>query len=200
MTTTQKRKQPTIVLETLAPLAELVAIPPGSGLSTDDLSRVLLAIRSFLPKAKRLGYHIPHRARGECNEASDAFLHELEDVHGFHDGTIEHYDFALSSTCTDQEQIDVDRLRFPYTARVASTCDWHWAVRCGHLIIDWTARQFEPSVSFPAIWLDTSPGTAIAIAATTEERNAAIHRRYHLTRPSAAEIQELHAKAAKEAK
>ena len=161
MTTTRPphRHQSNVVLSALAPLAELVAIPPGSGLDTDDLARVLLAIRSFMAKAKEQAWHTPDGAEGWCQDASDEFLHELEDVHGFLGADIEHYDFGVGWTKDiTREMVLRDTQRFPYAYGVSIDTEWHWAVRCGHLIIDWTARQFDARAPCPALWIDTSDG------------------------------------------
>jgi hypothetical protein len=140
----------------LAPMAEVVAIPEGTGLTTNQLASVLLAIRSFMAKAKKEGWHTEVGAKGWCNDASDQFLHELEDVHGIKGAEIEHYDFDTWQDDITPEMVLKDTARYPYMTDDTVT-EWHWAVRIGCLIIDWTARQFDDKAAFPALWVDKNP-------------------------------------------
>ena len=95
------------------------------------------AIASFLPFAEQEGYDDPDSALGMCNHASDEFLHELTKRRI--EGEIEHY----------EDHILIDQKDYPYGL---SDCQFHWAVRVGDWIIDWTARQFDNAAPFPAIW------------------------------------------------
>lgn len=96
------------------------------------------AIAIFMDDAQLQDFHTEDGAHGQCNEASDQFTHVLAEL-GIKDVHIEHY----------EPNIHMDRGDYPYKM---SGCSWHWAVRIGEWIIDWTARQFEPEAPFPAVW------------------------------------------------
>ena len=90
--------------------------------------------------AQQEGYDDPEFALGMCSHASDEFLHELAKFSI--EGEIEHYE--------PNNADDVDD--YPY---VMKQCAWHWAVRLGEWVVDWTASQFNPECPFPAVWKET---------------------------------------------
>lgn len=96
------------------------------------------AIHEFIEQATEQQWHTAAGAENRCNIASDAFLHVLEE-YGI-EGEIEHY----------EREILLDRKEYPYGALGDSS--YHWAVRVGDTIIDWTARQFDEQAPFPAVW------------------------------------------------
>ena len=101
-------------------------------------SALRAAIESFVDYATREKWHTVQGANNRCNVASDAFLHVLSD-HGI-EGEIEHY----------ERDVTLDRVEYPYGD--LGGCYYHWAVRVGDMIIDWTARQFDKDAPFPAVW------------------------------------------------
>jgi len=72
------------------------------------------------------------------------------------EGTIEFYALVEEAFPNDATAVAHDLARFPYAAN--RTCNWHWAVRVGDIIVDWTARQFDPNAPFPALWIDRLHG------------------------------------------
>ena len=124
-------------------------IPPEHGLSGAEVNKLKKAIRSFIPAATTMGCATRYGAYGKCNTMSDMFLHELEKV-GL-EGLIEAYEFADKRGPCTQEQMDQDRMDYPFHVDIYD-CAWHWAVRVGNIVIDWTAKQFNRAAPFPAIW------------------------------------------------
>jgi len=125
------------------------------GLSREARKRLREAIEKFYKRARRERWHKPEYAKCNCNHASDEFLHCLARFKIEHIADIEHYDFQKASwhTCTHEEAM-YGRMRYPFPP----AGQWHWAVRVGdNLIIDWTARQFDPEAPFPAMWIDDRP-------------------------------------------
>jgi len=115
-----------------------------------DLRKAVIA---HIPKAKHEGFDTEDGAIGWCLEASDAFLHTLED-HGVDIGTgeelLRHYIFKPLNK--DEERLkeeDPFLKSFPLNPR---SCCYHFAVKIGDIVIDWTARQFGAGNPFPAIW------------------------------------------------
>lgn len=101
--------------------------------------RVALAIKRFLPEAIDEDLDDPDGAWGQCTESSDSFLHFLDEA-GVEGAVIEHFD-----PCVRQDRVD-----YPFGDLIG--CSFHWAVRVGDIVIDWTARQFSDDAPFPAIW------------------------------------------------
>lgn len=114
---------------------EVRVIPITSKLVSEPLRR---SITKFLPLAQSEEWDTEDGATGMCGDASDLFLHVL-DENGIEDALIEHYDPEIILDCLD----------YPFDL---TKCRYHWAVRVGDLIIDWTARQFDADAPFPAIW------------------------------------------------
>jgi hypothetical protein len=119
----------------------------GHGLSKDEYIGLKKAIDSYLPKALEERLDTGEGAGGLCNEISDDFLHELS-AFGV-EGLIEYYGFDDDNDATPERQKqDID----DYPLDVDG-CMWHWAVRVGNLVIDWTAKQFDETANLPAIWI-----------------------------------------------
>lgn len=97
------------------------------------------AIEAFLEFAEAEGYSTSEGASDNCNHASDEFLHELLAEVGI-EGEIEHYG----------QSVEIDHVDYPY--EMPYYVDFHWVVRVGDWLIDWTARQFEEEAPFPAVW------------------------------------------------
>jgi hypothetical protein len=97
------------------------------------------AIEAFKPHAEKHGWHTAEDAENSCNQASDDFLHFLE-AQGIEEGEIEHY----------ERQVILDRKDYPFND--LDGCYYHWAVRVGDHLVDWTARQFDALAPFPAVW------------------------------------------------
>ena len=110
----------------------------GHGLLEEVRTRLLQAIQEFLPRA-RLEFNTPLKADNCCNYASDKFLWVL-DRFGI-EGLIEHYEGENPEDIED----------YPY--EFSEGCKYHWAVRVGNVVIDWTARQFDPLAGLPAVWI-----------------------------------------------
>lgn len=111
------------------------------------------AVAAYLPKAKDNGFDTKDGALGWCLEASDEFLHTLED-HGFAIGTgedfLRHYIFnPLNDEEVSIKANDYTLSSFPFDPK---SCHYHFAVKVEDIIIDWTARQFGAENPFPAIW------------------------------------------------
>lgn len=83
------------------------------------------------------GYDSPEGASDMCNHASDEFIRELTEYNI--KGQIEYY----------ETHIKIDVQDYPYNLH---KCCFHWAVRVGEWVIDWTARQFDEDAPFPAVW------------------------------------------------
>lgn len=116
----------------------------------DDLPPVLkAAILAHIPKAKDNQFDTAQGAHGWCLEASDEFLHTLEE-HGIIDSPLRHYIFQPLNKNEAKEQ-EEDRFldSFPFAP---GGCHYHFAVKVGDIVIDWTARQFDARNPFPAIW------------------------------------------------
>lgn len=96
------------------------------------------AIEAFLPTAINEGWGIDEYAEDNCHHASDEFLHKLAelDIDG---ALIEHWD----------PHIEQDQRDYPYALW---TCSYHWCVRLGEWLIDWTAAQFDDDAPLPAVW------------------------------------------------
>ncbi len=114
-------------------------IPSDSELSRDSIARVKSAICRFYQYAMKEQWNTTAGAANMCADASDDFLHALDDV-GI-DGIIEYYDFDIL----------LDVREFPFEAMDGNLN--HWAVRVGRVLIDWTARQFDQRAEFPSIWV-----------------------------------------------
>jgi hypothetical protein len=97
------------------------------------------AIMDFRVLAEAWGWDTQDGATNACDHASNEFLHHLERL-GISDAEIEHFDGELV----------LDRHDYPWILPPES---WHWAVRVGDTLIDWTARQFDETAPFPAIWI-----------------------------------------------
>lgn len=111
------------------------------------------AVLAYIPKATDNGFDTRDGAIGWCLEASDEFLHILED-HGFDIGTgedfLRHYIFKPLNKDEQHKQADDSYLSsFPFEPR---SCCYHFAVKVEDIVIDWTARQFGATNPFPAIW------------------------------------------------
>jgi hypothetical protein len=95
------------------------------------------AIETFRQVATEEGYDTPDGAWNCCSFASDEFLHHLA-WYGI-EGTIEHFEPDIPEDVEDYPLVEFD--------------GWfHWAVRVGDFVIDWTARQFIPHAAFPLTW------------------------------------------------
>jgi hypothetical protein len=123
-------------------------IPPNHQLNEPEYEKLCEAIRAFLPFARESRWSTHSGAWNKCMEASDCFLHELERV-GL-EGEIEYYDFE--GKCCTVDEMDLDIREYPFSVEEDIHRN-HWAVRVGNIIIDWTARQFNRTASFPAIWV-----------------------------------------------
>ena len=110
----------------------------GHGLDGNTRFALLQAIAEFQVRA-RMEFSTAELAHNNCNYASDEFLHLL-DRFGI-EGLIEHYNGDNPEDLED----------YPYEELYA--CSYHWAVRVGNLIIDWTARQFSEQAGLPAVWV-----------------------------------------------
>lgn len=95
------------------------------------------AIEAFIPIAQGEGWNIDEYAENMCNHASDEFLHKLAEL-GI-EGQIEHWDPSIKKDVAD----------YPYCLEL---CMYHWAVRVGVWVIDWTAAQFDDDALFPLVW------------------------------------------------
>lgn len=96
------------------------------------------AIDAFRPIAVAAKYNTQRGAYQQCTEASNDFLLVLEE-HGVTNATIEHFEVGIPEDAADYPPGHFNM-------------GWHWAVRVGSLVIDWTARQFQPRAAFPLIW------------------------------------------------
>lgn len=111
----------------------------GHGLLPNVRFALMQAIEEFLPRARE-EWDTPEKAEDNCNYASDEFLHLLKRF-GI-EGLIEHY---------EPEYHYMDNEDYPYD--FDGECQYHWAVRLGNIIIDWTARQFNEHAGLPAVWI-----------------------------------------------
>lgn len=118
------------------------------------------AVLAYIPKAKDNGFDTKDGATGWCLEASDEFLNTLEDygIEIEYDSSwckgasLRHYIFKPLNK--DEEHLrEEDRYSssFPFDPK---GCFYHFAVKVGDIVIDWTARQFGANNPFPAIWME----------------------------------------------
>ena len=109
-------------------------------MSSEHTAQQLLegAISTFLPHAEQEEYNTRAGATDNCTHACDEFLHVLEDF-GI-EGDIEYF----------EPDIYMDMIDYPWGSM--GTSRFHWAIRVGDFVIDWTARQFDEEAPFPAVW------------------------------------------------
>lgn len=114
---------------------------------------------------KSLGYpcwqgclHDPEGAAGECLEASGHFREILMKcgISGRTHRLREYMFYPLNATERRRKERDKLIGTFPFDT---SGCRFHYVVKLGDLIIDWTARQFGAANPFPAIWRERDPST-----------------------------------------
>lgn len=100
--------------------------------------------------------HDPEGAAGMCLDASGHFREILMKC-GISGRThrLREYMF-YPMTPRERRRKGRDKLlhTFPFDS---SGCRFHYVVKLGDLIIDWTARQFGEENPFPAIWIENEP-------------------------------------------
>ena len=106
----------------------------------------------------------PEGADNSCQDASDGFMHVLDDLNLC--GAIEHYSFDIAQWGEDEVELDTER--YPFDLHDRANC--HWAVRSMGYIVDWTARQFDTSAAFPAIW-KIGEGDCLSTQVALEEQD-----------------------------
>lgn len=88
-------------------------------------------------------------AEDMCLDVSEDFLQTLDGV-GISGGALREYIFfPMSKEEAFLQRFDDFLDSFPFDS---SRCRFHFAVKVGEFIIDWTARQFGANNPFPAIW------------------------------------------------
>ncbi len=120
----------------------------------EDLTpKLRYAVKAHIPKAVEEGYDTKIGAAGWCLEASNDFMQTLED-HGFTKSSyfLRQYIWDPTNKKEMKEQRkDIFLDSFPFDT---DNCPYHFVVKIGKIVIDWSARQFGAENPFPAIWIE----------------------------------------------
>jgi hypothetical protein len=116
------------------------------------------AVEAFIPEAKAEKYDTKKGAHGWCDIASGYFAKTLE-KRGFSSKDYSLREYLFDPITKEEKRIaKEDRVLFPFNIekciKSGQYCNFHWVTKVGKFIVDWTARQFDESAPFPAIWIE----------------------------------------------
>jgi hypothetical protein len=149
----------------LGRLRSSLELPVGHTLMPGLAITLIDAMHTFLPHAVEQGLDNAKSAIGRCDDTSLAFREVLLQAGmSEKDCSVEDYAFLAPEwdnqdrhVVVTRSRIIADKKRYPFRLPRPVRCNWHWAVRVGNVIIDWTARQFDSEAGFPAVWIDNNP-------------------------------------------
>lgn len=116
------------------------------------------AVEAFIPEAKAEEYDTKKGAHGYCDIASGCFAKTLEEW-GFSSKDYSLREYLFDPTTKEEKKIaKEDRFLalFPFSkySKSGQYCNFHCVIKVGNFIVDWTARQFDETAPFPAIWIE----------------------------------------------
>lgn len=112
-------------------------------------SYLIQAVKIFEPEAKRYKLRDPEFASGMCLEMSAEFYEVLLGLK-VKRARIREYIFDPDGDREVARKL-MDRW-LPYFPFDSSGCRFHFVTKVDRIVIDWTARQFDPIAPVPAIW------------------------------------------------
>lgn len=138
-------------------------LPHRHGLGRVDATKLAHALIAFsIEVAEPARWHLPEHAFGECADASSEFCSFIYYRYSLRFLRHQYYfrpsawtpenDRAWENSGWSHRQAQDDRNRYPYY-KSGGHGD-HWVSQHGHLMVDWTARQFQPTAPWPALWID----------------------------------------------
>lgn len=138
-------------------------LPKRHGLGIVDSTKLAHALCAFaIQVATPARWYEPETAFGECADAADEFC---KFACYDYDLRFKKHQYYFKAHCYPPEsdrarnwgtwsadQARADRERYPFYRRGGYSD--HWVAQLGHLMVDWTARQFLRRAPWPALWID----------------------------------------------